>query len=109
VDAARVSLSRAVELAPEYVYAHNHLAVALARQGRIKEALQHFQKALDLDPGYAEVYNNLGVLMRQLGRNEDAAAFFKRARELRPDDFEFRQNLNRTTRNSVSVQKLQNK
>jgi tetratricopeptide (TPR) repeat protein len=48
-----------VALDPEFKDAHLNLGVILARQGRIDEAVTHFQAAVALDPGFTEAQNDL--------------------------------------------------
>jgi TolB-like protein/Flp pilus assembly protein TadD len=43
-------LRRAIELSPSLAFAHQSLAVSLARQGRPDEALEEYLKARELDP-----------------------------------------------------------
>ena len=40
--------------------AHYNLGFALAAEGRIDEAIEHYRKALEIKPDYAEAHNNLG-------------------------------------------------
>ena len=45
---------------PENSIAQNNLGIALAAQGRVDEAIQHFDRALRLNPDDAKAHNNLG-------------------------------------------------
>ena len=47
--------------------AHNNLGVALAAQGKLDEAIQHYQQALLLKPDYAAAHVNLGVAQARRG------------------------------------------
>ena len=51
-------------LAVAYRVVLPRLAVAYAREGRLDEARQHWERALVLDPGYAEPRRNLDLLRR---------------------------------------------
>ncbi len=44
---------------PEYPEAHISLALALADQGRLDEAIVHYQEAIRLNPDDPSAYNNL--------------------------------------------------
>jgi len=65
--------------------AHNNLGNALQRQGRLEEAVTHYNEAVRLKPDYAEAYNNLGDALHGLGRLEEAVASYKKALRLMPD------------------------
>ena len=74
----------AAQLLPEDAGAHNNLANALGRLGRLDEAVTHYRRALHLRPDFAEAHNNLGHALLDLGQFNDAAASCRRAAELKP-------------------------
>jgi len=47
---ARQAAARVVAFRPEHVGAHYHLGVALARERRYREAVQHWERCISLDP-----------------------------------------------------------
>jgi hypothetical protein len=53
--------SDVVKKSPQKVRPHNNLGNALKNQGKIKEAIAHFNKALQINPGYSKAHNNLGT------------------------------------------------
>ena len=59
--------------------------IALARQGRPREAEAAIQKALDLDAGNPSAWMSLGTLLAFSGRNEQAVACYGKLLELVPD------------------------
>ncbi|HEX4713338.1 MAG TPA: tetratricopeptide repeat protein, partial [Ktedonobacteraceae bacterium] len=73
--------------------AHNNLGVALARQGKLPEAIQHFERALQLKPDYAEAYDNLGAALVRQGKLPEAIEQYERALQLKPDYVEACNNL----------------
>lgn len=73
--------------------AHNNLAIALADQGRLDEAIGHTQRALALRPNYAEAENNLGHQLTRAGRATEAIAHLERALALQPGYAEAHNNL----------------
>ncbi len=83
---AAAQFSAALELNPDSAEAHHGLAVALARQGEITNALPHFAEAVRLDPTNAEVRFSLGLAL--LDAHQPAAAAAQFAEELRftPDE-----------------------
>jgi len=56
---AELRFRQALDLDSQMAIYHNNLAVALEAQGRINEALEHYETALKLDPANQEIYNNL--------------------------------------------------
>jgi tetratricopeptide (TPR) repeat protein len=64
--------------------AHNNLGIALVRQGKVVEAIGHFQRAVDLDPNYAKAHSNLGAALTKLGRFNEAIEHCRKAVELQP-------------------------
>jgi hypothetical protein len=87
---AAVSLSRAVELAPDRAEPHCNLGVALYGAGRLQEAVDHYDCALALDPVYAEAANNRGNALWDLGHGDPeqrvaALASFAQAIASKPD------------------------
>jgi tetratricopeptide (TPR) repeat protein len=69
---------------PESWLAHNHLGGLLLNEGKVEEAMAHFQKAVELQPDFAESQNMLGSALITLGRLDEAAARFQKAFELEP-------------------------
>ncbi len=65
--------------------AHNDLGNALANQGRIDEAMAHYQQALEIKPDYVEALNNLGAAFARLGRMNEAITQHQKAVEIKPD------------------------
>ena len=70
--------------------------MALNRQGRIQEAIEHYVTALQLDPEYAEAYNNLGVALAKQGRFAEAIKQFSAALEIYPGYENARRNLEKS-------------
>jgi Flp pilus assembly protein TadD len=72
--------------------------VALARGGRLADALVEFREAVRLDPGSAQAQNNLGLALVQTGNAAEAVTHFQAAVGAKPDFREARQNLERAQR-----------
>jgi tetratricopeptide (TPR) repeat protein len=51
------------ELTPRRVEAHNNLGIALASQGKLDDAIVHFQQALRLQPGFDDARRNLATAL----------------------------------------------
>ncbi|HZN95426.1 MAG TPA: tetratricopeptide repeat protein [Myxococcales bacterium] len=56
-------------------------------QGRLREALEHFDAALARDPKRGTSWSRKGYLLAQLGRRDEAQAALRRALELSDADF----------------------
>ncbi|MGD1020355.1 MAG: tetratricopeptide repeat protein [Verrucomicrobiia bacterium] len=78
--------------------AHNNLGIILRDQGRIPEAIAHYEQALRFNPAYPLAHNNLGVALKQMGKIEEAIEQYQQALRLRPDYAEARDNLGNALR-----------
>ena len=74
--------SDTVSKSPRSPRAHNNLAAALARQGRLDEAIAHYSRALNLESDYATGHYNLGVALVRLNRCEEARHHFSTALQI---------------------------
>jgi len=72
-------LEQAGDRADEFVWAHAHLAGALAAQGKFDEALVHFDQAIAARPDDGQMYTMKGIVLRALHRNDEAIAAFREA------------------------------
>ncbi len=93
-DAALVYLNDALQLQPN-ADAANGLGLMFARQGRLEEARDWFQKAITLDRAHAGAINNLGVLYAERRQWNDAIAAFEYGISVAPDDESMYLNLGR--------------
>lgn len=59
---------KALELKPDFAFAHNKLGIALAAQGDLVDAEKHFARAVELDPNDDEFRANLARARSELGR-----------------------------------------
>ncbi len=64
--------------------AHNGLGVALMREGKIQEAVAHFNQAIALAPHKSHLYSNRGIAHHQLGNHQSALEDFNRAISIDP-------------------------
>jgi tetratricopeptide (TPR) repeat protein len=84
-DAAISEFSTAIGQEPSFSPAMNSLGLALAHQGRTREAMEYFRRAIAMDPGYAEARYNLGVALENRGDYEGAMEQYRVAVSRRPD------------------------
>ena len=73
--------------------AHNNLGALLARQGKLTEAIEQYERALQLKPDEAEAYTNLGGVLARQGKLTEAVQNCERALQLEPDYAEAYYNL----------------
>ncbi len=85
--------SKALETDPNQAEVHEMLAIALAQQGKLDEAIVHFSAALGIRPDNAEAHNNLGIVLAQQGNLKEAITHFSEALRLKPDFAKARDNL----------------
>lgn len=71
--------SNIIENAPDKARAYNNLAVALAEQGKITEAIPLYKKAISMDRNYPDPWNNLAVCYSMTNRLPLAIEALKQA------------------------------
>jgi tetratricopeptide (TPR) repeat protein len=64
---------------------HNNLGTALAEQGHIDEAIDHWLEAIHIKSDYETPYNNLGLAYEKQGRIEEAIQNYVKALRINPD------------------------
>jgi tetratricopeptide (TPR) repeat protein len=70
---------------PQKARPHNNLAVALVRQGKIKEAISNYHRALQIKPDYAEAHFNLATALRRQGKLNQAVHHYREMIRIKPD------------------------
>ena len=73
--------------------AHSNLGTILGAEGKLPEAIQHFEQGIQIKPDDARAYNNLGSALLLQGKVPEAIRQFERAVQLKPDSADFRYNL----------------
>jgi tetratricopeptide (TPR) repeat protein len=82
-----------IKKSPGKARPYNNLGVALADQGRYREAADQYRRALKIDPRYEHAYTNLGRSMASLGNMDAAMDNFKTALEINPHNYIAHNNL----------------
>ena len=62
----------------------NNLGTALQAEGRLDEAIAHYQRAIDLNPNDPPPYNNMGTALRLKGDANGAIAVYRRVLAMAP-------------------------
>jgi tetratricopeptide (TPR) repeat protein len=75
----------ALELNPNNAEVHSALGVALARQGKVNEAVIHFLEAVRLNPRDIDAHYSLGQTAARLGKSDEAIRHFTNVLQLKPD------------------------
>ena len=83
----------ALEVTEDNWLAHNNLGNALAKKGRLDDAIPQFQQSLRLKPDYAEAHNNLGFALVKKGQTDEAIRQYQQALRPNPDFAEAHNNL----------------
>lgn len=78
---------------PQSYIAHCNLGIALADQGDVTGAVQHFNQALQINPDDAKSINNLGKVRTSEGNPNAAIQDFHQALQLEPDNVKILNNL----------------
>ena len=86
MPAAVAHLKRAIELAPQFSAAWNHLGTIAYQTGQYVEAETDFRKGLDADPDAYAPLVNLGGVLINLGKWDEALEYNRRAVLKSPND-----------------------
>ena len=74
-------------------FAQSGLGVALYHQGKIDEAILHYQESLKLRPTDADTLSNLATALADCGRNNEAIAAYQAGLKIQPADPALHNNL----------------
>jgi tetratricopeptide (TPR) repeat protein len=86
IQGAQRHLLKAVELAPAFSAARNHLGTIAYQSGQYADAEKHFREALRHDPSEYPPLVNLGGVLLNLQRFQEALEYNKKAVADRPED-----------------------
>lgn len=78
---------------PHNCRAHNNLGFVLHKEGRTKEAIEHYLEALRTKPDYEKALNNMGVALNKQGRADEAIEHYLEALRINPYDENAHNNL----------------
>jgi len=78
--------AQALAIDPNSSVAQNDFGEALAQQGKLAEAIEHYRQALNIRPDYADAHYNWAGALAQQGRLADAVDHYQRALQIAPDD-----------------------
>ncbi|MBL0169854.1 MAG: tetratricopeptide repeat protein [Gemmatimonadaceae bacterium] len=84
--------ARVLEIEPDSPYGHNDYGNVLFQQGRVAEALGHFERAVQLRPQFAHAWADLGVALAASQRDTEAIEAYRRALAIEPSQHEAESN-----------------
>ncbi len=70
--------------------AHNNLGAALKLEGRLDEAIEHWQTALKINPGHRDSTSNMGRELVNQQKYDEAIAVYNRYLEFEPQDVDMK-------------------
>ena len=77
--------AHAARVTPECVRCQVNVGIWLADEGRLTEAIAHYERALALDPRRVELHTNVGLALVRLGRLGEAVSRYERVLARYPD------------------------
>jgi tetratricopeptide (TPR) repeat protein len=75
----------ALEVTTNNSYMHERYATALEGQGKLGQAVYHYEQALQISPGMYWVYTKLGLIFLGQGKTNEAIEYFEKTLQLKPD------------------------
>src|SRR5438046_1755245 len=78
--------SHAAAIDPRSPVGQYSLGLALVRQGKLTEAIEHFKTALQIKPDYPDAHTNVGAALADQGKLAEAIDYYREALQSKPDD-----------------------
>ena len=72
---------------------HVNLGGYLYEEGRMEEAMEHYQKAIQLNPNFPDALNDVGLALAAQGRFDEAIENYRKAIQMDPNRFEMQYDL----------------
>src|SRR2546425_829649 len=77
--------THALAIDPNSSMAQNNFGTVLADQGKLTEAINHYQQALHINPNDYGAHNNWGRALAQQGKPAEAIEHYQQALHIKPD------------------------
>ncbi len=74
----RKQIEQLLAAEPDDLFLNFGLAVELAKEGLVDDALMRFNRVLELDPSYTAAHRQMGTLLILAGRRDDARVVLTR-------------------------------
>ena len=88
--------THALACTTDNLVAEQNLGQAVYEEGRVDEAITHFEKALQINPSQASVHSSLSVALLEIGRVDESLAHLQTALALDPHDGDAHYNMGNT-------------
>ncbi|HUN55828.1 MAG TPA: tetratricopeptide repeat protein [Smithella sp.] len=76
--------NHALQVTTDNYVMHYNIALPLSKEGKIKEAIYHYEEAIRIKPDYDDAYYNKGNVYDKLGENQLAIEDFSKAISINP-------------------------
>ena len=76
---------KALELDPDYSFAHNQIGYVYMDLGNNEKAIEHINKYVSLNPGDANPIDSLAEILFRMGQLDESIAKYKEALKIKPD------------------------
>src|SRR6266571_4161992 len=76
--------SHAAAIDPRSPVGQYSLGLALVRQGKLTEAIEHFKTALQIKPEYPDAHTNVGAALADQGKLAEAIDYYREALQSKP-------------------------
>ncbi|MCC6889860.1 MAG: tetratricopeptide repeat protein [Hyphomicrobiales bacterium] len=86
LDEAHAILRAVIRDRPEISGAYLQLGIILQSRGRMKEAIEAFERAIELNPSMAGAHAHIGFVLARTGRAEEGIEHIRYAMRLSPKD-----------------------
>ncbi len=85
LEAAEISLRKAIEIKPDFADAHSNLGNILRDLGKLEAAEISLRKAIKINPNFADAHYNLGVIFKDLDNLLEAELSYRKAIKINPN------------------------
>ncbi|MGK7920241.1 MAG: tetratricopeptide repeat protein, partial [Trichodesmium sp.] len=79
-------LHQVITLHPNSSQAYSNLGKILKKEGRLEEAIAHYEKAISLQPDDSSNYSNLGLIFLDKGEIDAAIINYEKSRDINPEN-----------------------
>lgn len=84
---------QALKVTANNYLAYNNLGNVLEREGKVKQAIDHYVKALQFNPNFPSAHYNLGHALARQGKMDEAIAHYVKALQINPNFLKAHNNL----------------
>ncbi len=104
---SEILLRKAIEIKPDFAYAHYSLGNILRDLGNLKEAELSYRKAIENKPDYSDAHLNLGNVLKDLGNLKEAELSYRKVIKIKPEFAEAHLNLGNVLKDLGKLQEAE--